>query len=238
MPSPKEFAASLAESARRRKRHTWILGGAAVGTVLVAALMVWLFLFSSVFASKETLVEGNRLLGTEAVLETAAIPMDVPLARIDTGAIEARVEALPEVRSATADVDFPNTVRLVLDERAAVYQVGRGGGFDWVDRDGVVFRSGQTRSDQMPVAELNEDDERLRADVATVVESLPESLAGQAEEVQARSVDRIVVLLADDRQIVWGSADESALKAEVLEALVQVEAKVYDVSAPNHPTTR
>ena len=39
--------------------------------------------------------------------------------------------------------------------------------------------------------------------------------------------------------MVWGSADESETKAEVLETLLAtVQAQVYDVSAPDSPTTR
>ena len=36
----------------------------------------------------------------------------------------------------------------------------------------------------------------------------------------------------------WGSSDDSATKAEVLEDLLQTEAEVYDVSVPTQPTTR
>lgn len=38
--------------------------------------------------------------------------------------------------------------------------------------------------------------------------------------------------------VVWGSVDESSLKAEVLAALLQTDAKVYDVSSPSTPVTR
>jgi cell division protein FtsQ len=36
----------------------------------------------------------------------------------------------------------------------------------------------------------------------------------------------------------WGSAEASERKAEVLTALMRLRAKVYDVSAPEAPTTR
>lgn len=38
--------------------------------------------------------------------------------------------------------------------------------------------------------------------------------------------------------VVWGSVDESALKAEVLAALLTTDAGVYDVSSPSTPVTR
>ena len=55
----------------------------------------------------------------------------------------------------------------------------------------------------------------------------------------AEAVDRITLTLEGGRTLVWGSAEESELKAEVAAALfASVEAEVYDVSAPRHPTTK
>ena len=54
-----------------------------------------------------------------------------------------------------------------------------------------------------------------------------------------RNVGRLVTLaLTDGRLVTWGDASESALKAEVLAALLTQEARVYDVSSPRTPTTR
>ena len=44
-------------------------------------------------------------------------------------------------------------------------------------------------------------------------------------------------MLRDGRQVVWGSAEDSAAKAEVLVALLKEPAKRYDVSVPGQPTT-
>jgi cell division protein FtsQ len=42
--------------------------------------------------------------------------------------------------------------------------------------------------------------------------------------------------LTDGRTIRWGSADDSARKAQVLAALMSQPGKVYDVSSPDLPT--
>jgi cell division protein FtsQ len=57
-------------------------------------------------------------------------------------------------------------------------------------------------------------------------------------EIQAASRDTIVIALDQNTQIIWGSAEESELKAQVIVALLQVEGSVYDVSAPGFPTVR
>ena len=184
------------------------------------------------------MVEGEQLLTSDAIKEAAAVPKNVPLARLDTGAMRERVEELPEVRSAEVKVDYPNAVRIQVRERVAIYQLAKGEAFAWVDADGVEFRTGQARSKSLPEVKLARDGDRIRRDVATVATHIPEAAKKKVTLIRAKSVDRIEVSLEDRRLIVWGSADESELKSEVLEALLSVDAKVYDVSAPTHPTTK
>ena len=83
-----------------------------------------------------------------------------------------------------------------------------------------------------------EDEQRLLADVATVATAFPPELRPEVVSISAEAVDRIALALDGGRTVVWGSADQSDVKAEVIAALLAVEAKVYDVSAPGHPTTK
>lgn len=211
---------------------------AAAVTVLVAAL-VWLFFFSDIFRARETTVEGNALVGVDDVLAAAAVPTGMPLLLVDTEPIEARVLELPEVRSVSVERDFPDAVRVVVEERDAVYQLQDAGSYSWVDAEGIVFRTNQAADPTLPAARVGgERDERILSDIATVVRALPSAVAGEVSRIDAATVDRIQLTLADDRTVVWGSADDSELKSQVLTPLLGVDAKVYDVSAPNHPTTR
>ena len=54
--------------------------------------------------------------------------------------------------------------------------------------------------------------------------------------------DTVHLVLADGAQVEWGSADDTALKARVLQTLraapASAGAAVYDVSAPTMPITR
>ena len=70
------------------------------------------------------------------------------------------------------------------------------------------------------------------------VSALPEDLAPRVDFVSVASVDRIELALRDGRTVVWGSAEDSERKAEVLAVLLQQDARVYDVSVPATPTTR
>ena len=49
-------------------------------------------------------------------------------------------------------------------------------------------------------------------------------------------MDTISLVLRNGRTILWGSAEDSANKAEVLDVLLDRKAQVYDVSVPGQPT--
>jgi cell division protein FtsQ len=78
----------------------------------------------------------------------------------------------------------------------------------------------------------------LRHDVATVVTALPKVLRDRAVLISAETPDSIVIELSGGAEVVWGSAESSAQKAQVIVALLSVKASVYDVSSPSHPTTK
>lgn len=59
------------------------------------------------------------------------------------------------------------------------------------------------------VADTAGDEQRMLADVATVVSALPADVVAQTTQVTASTIDHIVIELADGRQIVWGNASLS-----------------------------
>lgn len=236
--TPGEFAKALHER-RRRDGQRKLIGLVAGGLVLVlGGLAVYLLWFSPVLAVKEVAVSGTKVLTPDEVTTAAAVPLETPLAGLDTQAIAARVRALPAVADVALEQRYPHTLAIVVTERELVYQRKSEGGFQWVDRLGTTFRTTPQAAPGAIVAVTESTDVRLLADVATVVAHLPSALRPKVTQVQAKAVDAIVLTLADGDTVVWGSADESELKAKVLATLLQVDAKVYDVSAPAYPTTK
>jgi cell division protein FtsQ len=69
------------------------------------------------------------------------------------------------------------------------------------------------------------------------VSQLPKSLAQKVVRVRAQSIDSVELDLKSGAVVRWGSADEPEFKAAVLEALLSLRAQIYDVSAPELPTT-
>jgi len=220
-----------------RRRRVWpvVLLGL---VVLVVAGAVWLALFSGYLAVKKVDVDGVALVTTDDVRDAAAIPPGSPLVTLRQSDVEQRVtQAIPEVKSITLSRRWSGDVVIHVTERVAVFKVADGGLFDWVADDGTVFH---VSPDAPPVllADVATDDSNLLADVATVVLALPPDLTKQVKSLSAASRDAITLQLDSNRQVVWGSADQSILKAEVLQVLLKQPGHVYDVSAPTSPAVR
>ncbi len=68
-----------------------------------------------------------------------------------------------------------------------------------------------------------------------MLRTLPAALRAQVDSVTARTPDAIVLQLTGGAKIVWGSADQSALKSTVLQKLMAAKPgqAAYDVSSPN-----
>ena len=100
----------------------------------------------------------------------------------------------------------------------------------------LVARTYDTvRYEQVASAQLNASrtDPLVRQSLHRAVADL----ARRVDHLEARSVDQISLVLRDGRTVVWGSADQSAEKAKVLQALLGFDAQQYDVSVPGRPTT-
>jgi len=210
----------------------------AVAVVAVVAGVLWVVFVSSAFSATTVSVTGISVLTADEVTAAAQVPLGTPLARLDTAAIATRVKQLKAVSDVTVTRSVPHGVRIAVKERTAVYAVSSGSGFDLVDAQGVAFTSVADAPKGLVVASITGSDDRLRRDVATVVTALPQALRDRAVLISAETPDSIVIELSGGAEVVWGSAENSAQKAQVIAALLSVKASVYDVSSPSHPTTK
>jgi cell division protein FtsQ len=233
----------LARQAARRRadraRWTRPLLALAVLAVLAGAGF-WVVWFSSWVTSREVTVVGTHRLSAEQVRTVAAVPMDVPLARIDLGAIEARVRAITGVRGVSASRNWPHAIRIAVEERQPAVAVPESGGYLLVDFDAVAFQTVSAPPEGVP--RLRADPSVLRAGTVraavTILEAIPRAVRVQIAEVVAASADDVTLILQDGSRIVWGNAADSARKAEVLRALLHRPGTVYDVSSPDAPAVK
>ncbi len=239
-PTPGVADATGALLQRRRRNRRRLALRVLVGVLVLALLgtAVWLVGFSSVLAADRVTVTGTRLVTSTTVTRTAAVPLGTPLARVDLDEITTRVESLAPVKSVQVDRTWPHTVAITITERTPVYVVSAGGSSTLVDDQGVAFATVAKRPDDLVRAAITTDDPVLLRSVAIVAQSLPSTVRDQVDRIEASSPESIRLKLKGNRDVVWGSADQSIVKGQVLAALLKKKATVYDVSGPANPTTR
>jgi cell division protein FtsQ len=213
---------------------------AAAAVVVLAALAVWLLAFSSVFGVRHVAVRGERTLSPAEVVAAAAVPDGTPLLRLNTAAVAARVRRLPEVASVSVRTRFPSTVDISVSERVAVGTVRNGRRWELVDRTGAAYTSVTVRPRGLPllVVPLGSQHRAVYRAVASVAAQLPPSIRHRVRSVQALDADAITLLMRNGRVVHWGSAADTARKAQLLVPLLRRPSAVIDLSDPTQPFTR
>jgi cell division protein FtsQ len=215
---------------------------AVLAVVVLVAAGVWAVYFSSLLAIDDVQVKGTTTVDAATVKETAAIQLGEPLARLDTDAVVARVGELAPIRTVDVARKWPHTVVVTVTERTPALVVMRGGKAEIYDESGVQFRTvdpGDPAVAGVPLLASSSTPTPTQVTaVLTVVRALPDPVAARLSTVTADSLDTITLLLdGGDVRVVWGSTERGARKAEVLTALMKTPALLYDVSAPDVPTT-
>jgi len=224
--------ASLSRSRRRRRGIIATLATIGLGVA------VWLVGFSSALALQTVEIKGAALASREAILAAAEIPIGRPMILIRSTDVSSRIlSAVPEVATVDVNRHWPNRIVLQITERQIVFQVVIHRGYGWVSSDGVVFHT-SSQPAEVVIAAVSINDGPLLRDVASVIEALPEWLSHQVEAISAATKDSITLKLTGKRQVVWGSADETELKLQVIEQLIDLPGQIYDISAPTNPAVR
>ncbi|HEX3004048.1 MAG TPA: FtsQ-type POTRA domain-containing protein [Angustibacter sp.] len=226
-----------ARAARWRARRPSLVAAAVAAVVLLLAALSW---FGPLLHVRHVDVRGVAGAQAAQVRELAASQRGTPLPRADAGAVTRQVSELPYVASARVQRAWPWTLRVVVRPRVAVAAVPRtGGGLRLVDADGVPFATVQRAPSGVPVLRVpvGEAGRDALAATLTVLDGLPESLRAKVSQVSAQTPDDVQMRWRG-ATVVWGSAADTELKAQVLQALSRQRAAVYDVSSPHTPVLR
>lgn len=219
---------------RRSRRIRRALVWSFVWLLLVAG--VWAVFFSSFLAAESVEVRGVGFATVDEVVSAAAIDLGTPIAAIDAEEVRRRITQLPPVVDVEVRRVFPHTVLLVVKEREPVATISAEGGWAMLDLDGVVFGKAAARPANLPAVEAATA--RGRAAAASVAAQLPLWVNVDLDRVLGISSDDVRLLLKDGRRILWGSDERTQRKLQVLQPLLDLPAEIYDVSAPDVPTTR
>jgi cell division protein FtsQ len=200
---------------------------------------VWVVFFSSYVTAREVDVVGNTTLSDAKIEKAAEVPIGTPLARVDMGAVVARVQPVDAVKYVEVGRSWPHTVRITITERTPIAVIDQGAGLKALDSDGVPFGSYANRPKHLPLVRTDPGTPgEAVAEAAKVVDALPPKIARRVDSVDVASVDEIKLVFVNGRRVTWGSAENSDQKAEVLAVLLRQPGNQIDVTVPGRPTTR
>jgi cell division protein FtsQ len=224
------------QRARRRRLRAARPWALAAILAALAALAGWVIYGSSLVGVLEVRVTGVAMLSVPEVRQAAGIRTGAPLARVDLSAVRARVSKLAQVDHVTVSRDWPHTVVVRVTERTPAAVVPDGKKFRLIDRAGVVFETVAARPPGLPTVAV-----KSAADIGAGVQVLAALTPRLRDELVSVTVDgpaRIRLKLAGGREVIWGDATQSELKAKVATALLARDGTTFDVSAPDVVTIR
>jgi cell division protein FtsQ len=208
----------------------------------------WALLGNRLLVVRSVSVTGTHLLAPAQVIQAADVPVGTPLLSVDAGSVTRRVEALRQVASVTVSRDWPDHLAITVTERVPVVAVKMaGGGYDQVDKSGVVVRWAKARPASLPLLTTSLTGSALSGSpevgaAAGVLAELQPWLAKQVTAVKAAAVavgtEQVTLSLRDGKTVQWGGTDNAAQKNRELAVLLPGGARYIDVSAPGTAVTR
>ncbi len=203
----------------------------AILIALVITALAWLVWFSPVLSVQGVRVVGATGAPANAVMSAAQVPLGVPLAQLDAAGIASRVATIPWVGTVEVRRGWPREVVLAVTPRVPVAKVA--GTPKVADATGLAF---DPPTPPGPLLDIDAQGPALVAAVQ-VLTGLPDAIRSRVRLIEARTRDDVELQLRSGAVVRWGSAERGDLKAQVLLALLPRRARVYDVTAPELPTT-
>jgi cell division protein FtsQ len=246
-PSREPEASGAGASRAPRSRAPWRAAFFALAGLGIIAGVAWALLGSRLLVVRSISVAGTHLVTRAQVLDAADVPLGTPLMRVNTAQVAQRIEAIRQVASATVTKDWPDHLAITVRERAPVVAVRMaGGGYDLVDRSGVIVRWSAAQPAALPLFLTSLPGSALRGDsglaqTSAVLAELPPWLFKSVADVTvtgASGNEQVTLYLRDHKTIVWGGPDNAAEKARELAILMRAPAQYFDVSAPGTAVTR
>lgn len=226
---------------QRRRRIVWLSAAASLVLVTIATVGA---AYSPLFAVQQITVVGTSQLSATDVEAALDGQRGTPLAAIDASSIKAALVAFPLVESYTLEARPPHELVVRIVERTPIGVISGAAGYTLVDAAGVALSTSPTPPAGYPLIDATGGEDGVAfAAIGKTMRALPADLRAQVTKVEAKTADDVTLTLGGtNTRVVWGSAEESALKALVLQKLTATRppdgVAVYDVSSPEVPVIR
>lgn len=226
-------------TARTRRKRLTRLGVAGAAVAAIAGVVA--IAYSPLFAVHTVTVTGasDELAG--GISSALQSSIGTPLASVDLHAVRSTVESFPLVESYQVEARPPHELLVRVVQRSPIGALATDGGYLLVDAAGVHLGVVPSLPPGQALLAIDPEAQPRAFEAAgSAVRALPEGVRAQLSEVRGATGDDTVVYLASGVSIAWGSGDDSALKALVLEQLMAAnpQATAFDVSAPGVPVVR
>ncbi|MRG61524.1 FtsQ-type POTRA domain-containing protein [Agromyces sp. CFH 90414] len=218
----------------RRRRLAWLVGAGSV--VVVSAALVGAA-YSPLMALREVRIEGAQRIPAAELQAAFAPDLGTPLPLITSADVREALSDFALVETYSTETLPPGTLVVRIVERTPVGVVETDRGLELVDAAGVVIDRPAERPEGEPLIDAGGvASEGFRA-AAAVMRSLPPDVRPQVVRATAETADDVRLELASGASVIWGSGEQSRLKATVLAGLMAAAPpdtvpNYYDVSAP------
>jgi cell division protein FtsQ len=229
-------------TARKRGRHrAWVIAAAILGVLIVVSVAG---AYSPLLAVRNIQVVGASRVNQAEITEALGDQLGRPLALVDAGAVKAVLVGYPLIASYSLESQPPSTLVVRIVEREPVGVLQSGSVYTLVDAAGVTIeRSDQPIAGYPTLMVAGGPTSKGFVAAAAVIRALPGDLRARVASVSASTADDVTLTLVDSpAEVVWGSAEDSAVKAVILAKTMAAtdpsQVNQYDVSSPSAAIVR
>ena len=221
---------------------------------LSAGLLIWLAFFTDVCAIENITITGNKSLTTDEVRQLSGIAAYKNLITLPVKRLAANLERNLWIRDVKVGRHLLHTVNMVVEERSPLAMLDYSGACFLVDERGFIFTG--TTADQLPellriycgdlaapkIGETVKD--KKISESVKIVASMPQALRASLSLANPFDGRGVVFASKGGFAIVYGSAEETARKNEVLQAVLLDIANngrriaYVDVKVPDAPVIK
>lgn len=216
----------------RRRRLIWLCALGALVLLIGGSVAA---AYSPLFAVEKITVVGATSLDPSAVEAALSDQLGTPLALVDSSEVKAALLAFPLIETYALEARPPHDLTVRIVERTPVGVIRSNAGFTLVDAAGVALSTTPDQPAGQPLIEIDSGvDSAAFRSAGLVVRSLPADVRSQLAGVAATTQDDVTLTLSSGLTVVWGSAEDSGLKALTLSAAMGAHpgARSIDVTSP------
>lgn len=217
----------------RRRRIVWL---SVIGAIVLTIGGSVAAAYSPLFAVERITVAGAATLDPAAVEAALADQIGTPLALVSSSEVKAALLAFPLIETYSLEARPPHDLTVRIVERTPVGVLRSDAGYTLVDAAGVPLATTTDQPAGQPLLDIaGGADSAAFESAGLVVRSLPADVRAALTGVTASTADDVTLTLSTGLTVVWGSADQSPLKSEVLTKtlLGRPTASSIDVTSPH-----